>query len=144
MFFFILLLGTVCGLELKEWLKRLDDRISKSLVKGTGNGIDLLQRVTMYNGYLYHLCNTDQEWNCDVPRKMIKVEKLKKKCWLGPTFLKVNYTLGTLKGKLKINDNEIKELELLIEETKCLFAEVEEQGVVKRVTEMQSEESVHC
>lgn len=122
-FCLILLLERMNGLDLKAWLKRLDDRICRSLDKGYGNGTNMLQAITTYNGYLYHLSNTDQEWTVDHHRKLEKV--LNKRIWLGPKYLTVNYSLTTLKVKLKMIDYEVKELEKLLEETKCLFAEVE-------------------
>lgn len=85
----------------------------------------------MYNGYLYHLSNTDQRWTVDAFRKFEKVEKLKKRRWSGPKFVKVNFTASFIKHKLKLNDYEVKELGKLLDETDCLFQELEEQGVMK-------------
>lgn len=142
-FCLILLLEPLYGLDLRDWLRRLDERIYKALEYGAGNGTNLFESVTTYNGYLYHLSNTDQEWTVDPYRKLEKVEALKKKCWLGPKFLTANYSVGSLKSKFGFNDKELKEIDKLIEETKCLFAEIEEQGVVKnRLKEIDSKISL--
>lgn len=130
---FVLFLEIMYALNLRAWLKRLDESICKSLENGYGNNTLLLQKITTYNGYLYHLANTDRQWTADPHRKLWKIQILKYKSWLGPRFLTVNYTNHTLKGKLKLTDFEIKEMKTLFEETKCLFEEVEEQAVVKKV-----------